>query len=112
MKEISEMMTTFRNNPPQTIAGEAVTDILDYDLLTSTNIKTGKVTKLDFPKSNVLQFITDKKTKVSARPSGTEPKIKFYFSVNEPLNKKEDFDKVLESLQKKIASIIESMNLK
>lgn len=112
VKEISEMMTTFRNNPPGSIAGEVVTDILDYELLTSTNIKTGKVTALDFPKSNVLQFITDKNTKVSARPSGTEPKIKFYFSVNEPLNKKEEFDTVQESLQKKIESIIESMNLK
>ncbi|MEO6870534.1 MAG: phospho-sugar mutase [Ginsengibacter sp.] len=112
VKEISEMMTTFRNNPPQFIAGEVVTDILDYELLTSTNIKTGNVTALNFPKSNVLQFITDKSTKVSARPSGTEPKIKFYFSVNEPLNKKEEFDVVQESLQKKIESIIESMNLK
>jgi phosphoglucomutase len=112
VKEISEMMTTFRNNPPKSIAGEVVTDILDYELLTSTNIKTGKVTALDFPKSNVLQFITDKKTKVSARPSGTEPKIKFYFSVNEPLNKKEDFDAVQKKLKDKIASIIETMNLK
>ena len=112
VKEISEMMTTFRNNPPQSIAGEVITDILDYELLTSTNVKTGKVTALEFPKSNVLQFITDKNTKVSARPSGTEPKIKFYFSVNEPLNKKEDFDAVQKKLHAKIASIIETMNLK
>lgn len=112
VKEISDMMTTFRNNPPQSIAGELVTDILDYEALTSTNINTGKVTKLDFPKSNVLQFLTEKNTKVSARPSGTEPKIKFYFSVNEPLDKKENFDTVQKKLQDKIASIIETMKLK
>jgi phosphoglucomutase len=67
---------------------------------------------LDFPKSNVLQFITADGTKVSARPSGTEPKIKFYFSVKAPMASKADFDTVYDQLGKKIEGIVEEMGLK
>jgi len=80
-KEIAEMMQGYRNNPPKEIAGSKVVRLLDYDILQSKDILTGKVTPLDFPKSNVLQFILENGDKISARPSGTEPKIKFYFSV-------------------------------
>ena len=73
---------------------------------------SGASEKLDFPKSNVLQYTTEDGTKISARPSGTEPKIKFYFSVKDSLESKADFDKVQKALNNKIESIIEELALK
>lgn len=110
-KEIAAMMQSFRENPPSEIAGSAVNTLLDYELQVSRNLKTGETGKIDLPKSNVLQFITEDGSKISARPSGTEPKIKFYFSVNTSLNSAEDFDKTLEELQAKIKEIITSLKL-
>ncbi len=111
-KEIAEMMEGFRKNPPATIAGAKVTTLLDYQLQKGTNLATGESWQIELPKSNVLQFITADGTKISARPSGTEPKIKFYFSVNTKLERKEDFDSVFASLEKKISDIIADMQLK
>ncbi len=111
-KEIAEMMEGYRKNPPATISGARVTTLLDYQLQNGTNLVTGETWKIDLPKSNVLQFVTADGTKISARPSGTEPKIKFYFSVNTQLEKKEDFDKVYAELQEKINDIILDMKLK
>jgi phosphoglucomutase len=111
-KEIAEMMESFRNNPPSSIAGSCVTTLLDYQLQTGKNLVTGETWTIHLPKSNVLQFITEEGSKISARPSGTEPKIKFYFSVNTKLDRKEDFDTVYASLEKKIADIISDMKLK
>ena len=93
--EIAAMLEDLRLNTPKTIVGEEVVEFIDY----LDTEKTG------LPKSNVLQFITDKGTKLTARPSGTEPKIKFYFSVNEKLNYKADFDIVKNLLAEKIESI-------
>ena len=111
-KEIADMMTGFRNNPPATIYGAKVITLLDYQLQIGTNLLTGETFPISLPKSNVLQFLTEDGTKISARPSGTEPKIKFYFSVNTQLNDREEFDVKYAALQKKIADIIEELQLK
>ncbi len=111
-KEIAEMMESYRSNPPKTIAGAQVATLLDYELQKGTNLVTGETWTIALPKSNVLQFVTADGTKISARPSGTEPKIKFYFSVNTKLARKEDFDTVYASLENKIKDIITDMNLK
>lgn len=111
-KEIADMMQGYRDNPPQEIAGSKVKEVLDYQLQVGKNLVTGETTKISLPKSNVLQFITEDGSKISARPSGTEPKIKFYFSVNSELKKAEDFDKVQKLLNDRIEQIIISMNLK
>ena len=111
-KEIAAMMQQYRDKPPHEIAGSRVVRLLDYQLQQNRDLKSGSVSPVDLPKSNVLQFILEDGTKISARPSGTEPKIKFYFSVQEPLADKDSFDKVQHSLQQKIAQIIESMQLK
>jgi phosphoglucomutase len=111
-QEIKQMMTDLRNNPPKTINGSPLVALLDYDNRVKTDIQTGKTSPMEFEKSNVLQFITADGSKISARPSGTEPKIKFYFSVNAPLKRKEDFDKVMAQLDEKVKAIVNEMNLK
>jgi phosphoglucomutase len=110
-KEIAEMMETYRQQPPSLLAGSPVVSLLDYQLQQSTNLVTGEKTPIQLPKSNVLQFITADGSKISARPSGTEPKIKFYFSVQAPLFDKNDFEKVQVQLKDKISQIISDMNL-
>ncbi|MEI7472998.1 MAG: phospho-sugar mutase [Chitinophagaceae bacterium] len=110
-KEIAEMMEGYRQNPPQTIDGAQVMHLLDYELQQASNLVTGESTAIDLPKSNVLQFILADGTSISARPSGTEPKIKFYFSVNAPLADAAHFDAVAASLDEKIARIIAEMQL-
>ena len=110
-KEIAAMMQAFRDNPPKEIAGSKVARLLDYQTLEDKNLDSGVIEKLDFPKSNVLQFILENGDKISARPSGTEPKIKFYFSVNTTLEDIEDFDRKLEGLKGRIQDIIKSMGL-
>ncbi|MBR4229523.1 MAG: phospho-sugar mutase [Bacteroidales bacterium] len=110
-EEIQQMMRDYRSNPPQEIDGEKVVCIKDYQLHESKDLTTGKVTPIDLPKSNVLQFFTDKGNKITVRPSGTEPKIKFYFGVKGELCCKEAFDKTNDALDAKIESIKHSMNL-
>jgi len=109
--EIAKMMEDYRQSPPTTIDGEAVTTLLDYELQVGKNLTTGETWKIQLPKSNVLQFITANGSKISARPSGTEPKIKFYFSVNTKLKDKASFDTTYQILQDKIKAIISSMQL-
>ena len=109
--EIAKMMEDYRQAPPSIIDGEAVTTLLDYELQIGKNLETGETWKIQLPKSNVLQFVTANGTKISARPSGTEPKIKFYFSVNTKLKDKASFDTTYEMLQDKIKAIISSMQL-
>jgi phosphoglucomutase len=111
-KEIADMMEGFRNHAPKEIAGSAVVELLDYQSQQKKDMKAGNLENIDLPKSNVLQFITADGSKISARPSGTEPKIKFYFSVNKPLQNVNDFDKTKQDLEDKITQIISSMNLK
>jgi phosphoglucomutase len=109
--EIAEMMEKFRKNPPATINGAQVEQLLDYSSQQGKNLRTGQSWNIALPKSNVLQFILSDGSKISARPSGTEPKIKFYFSVNTKLNSPEEFDQVNQELQSRIDGIIKDLNL-
>jgi phosphoglucomutase len=114
-EEIQKMMADLRSNLPASVAGSAPVEVLDYQNLTSKNLKTGAVSAipagLGIEKSNVIQLILEDGTKVSARPSGTEPKIKFYISVNTPLNKPEDFDATLQQLKDKVKTIQQDLGL-
>jgi phosphoglucomutase len=110
-KEIAAMMEGYRSSPPQAIDGSTVVEMLDYELQTGKNLVSGETWKLQLPKSNVLQFITADGSKISARPSGTEPKIKFYFSVHTTLASKEAYDNTFAGLDQKIQRIIKDMSL-
>ncbi|SHI92191.1 phosphoglucomutase [Hymenobacter daecheongensis DSM 21074] len=111
-EEIQEMMRSLRANPPKTIAQQQVVELRDYKTGLIKNLQTGQETPTGLESSNVLQFILADGSKVSARPSGTEPKIKFYFSVRNPLKSAVDFDQVNAKLGDYINLIIEDMQLK
>jgi phosphoglucomutase len=111
-QEIAQMMEDFRNNPPKVLAGSKVVELLDYQKQIKTNLQTGNTETISLPKSNVLQFITEDGSKISARPSGTEPKIKFYFSVNTKLQSIEKFEEAQQKAKDKIQAIISEMKLK
>jgi phosphoglucomutase len=110
-EEIKAMMTSYRNNPPKVINNSKVVKINDYELLISTNCITGTRNKIDLVKSDVLQFFLEDGTKISVRPSGTEPKIKFYFSVNAKLSSPDKFEETENVLDKRINNIIGDMQL-
>ena len=110
-QEIANMMEGYRQSPPTSINHVAVVTLLDYEMQVGKNLQTGETWKINLPKSNVLQFITEEGSKISARPSGTEPKIKFYFSVQTNLKDKASFDTQYQFLQDKIKGIIASMQL-
>ena len=109
--KISQMMVELRQNPLKEIDDSKVEFLFDYQASTKTNLLTGTIEKIDIPKSNVLIYQTTDGTKVAARPSGTEPKIKFYFSVNAPLDKIDSATNVSELLSEKIERIIKEMQL-
>ncbi|HLT74440.1 MAG TPA: phospho-sugar mutase, partial [Ohtaekwangia sp.] len=104
-QEIKALMEKFRSNPPAEINGSPVVKVLDYKILVSKDLKTGTESPLDFPKSDVLQFFLADGSKVSVRPSGTEPKIKYYISVNTELPSKDKFEEVTKSLNLRIEEI-------
>jgi phosphoglucomutase len=110
-EEIKAMMNGYRNNPPEMINKSRVIKIIDYRKLISFDIVTGKKTGIDQIKSDVLQFFLEDGSKISVRPSGTEPKIKFYFSVNTVLNSADKFDETEILLDKMIQGIINDMKL-
>ncbi len=105
-EEIASIMDKLRNNPPDEINGSKVVMIKDYLKSICKDIETGNESLIDLPKSNVLQFFLADGSKVSVRPSGTEPKIKFYASVKGDLNKKEDFEKVNAELDTQITNLL------
>jgi len=109
--EIQQMLSDMRNNPITEIDGEKIESLCDYDASTKKNLITGDVTKIDLPKSNVLIYQTESGTRIAARPSGTEPKIKFYFSVNAPLDTIKNAQQVEAELDAKIQRIIKEMKL-
>ncbi len=111
-KEIADMMEGFRSDPPKEIAGSEVVEVRDYEKQETRNLKTNEIEKISLPKSNVLQFFTEDGSKISARPSGTEPKIKFYFSVSMPLKSTNKFKATEQKLDENIKNIISSMKLK
>ena len=108
-EEIKAMMEKFRNNPPATLGGSPVVTLKDYELNKVTDIKASSSEELGFPKSDVLQFITEDGSIISARPSGTEPKIKFYCSVNEPLASTGEFKATEQKLNEKIKTIMSDL---
>ncbi|MBQ1979168.1 MAG: phospho-sugar mutase [Alistipes sp.] len=108
---IQKMMVDFRENPPKTIVGSPVVKINDYQKSETLDVVTGTVTPIEEDKSNVLQWFTEDGTIVSVRPSGTEPKIKFYFGVKAPLASVAEFDAVLAQLDGKIEAIKEDLKL-
>jgi phosphoglucomutase len=111
--EIVAMMKNFRENPPKTLAGSPVVCIKDYSDNKCRNLKTGEVEKMDFPTtSNVLQFFTEAGDKVSVRPSGTEPKIKFYVEVREDMPSKDLYEKTVEAAEKHIDKVLEDLGVK
>lgn len=110
-QQIAAMMENYRNNPPQAIQGSPVVKLLDYERQEGQNFKTGERWAIDLPKSNVLQFILEDGTVISARPSGTEPKIKFYFSVNAKLTSASEFEQVNAMLERKLKAMIAELNL-
>jgi phosphoglucomutase len=111
-QEIQKMMVELRQNPPATLAGSPVMEVRDYQTGKITHLRTGVEESTGVESSNVLQFITEAGDKISARPSGTEPKIKFYFSVKEPLASIADYEMTHKKAEAKIQSIIEEMQLK
>ena len=111
-EEILVMMNGFRNCPPIAINGSQVIRIVDYQLKLDTDLLSGKKKNIDLPKSDVLQFFTEDGSKISIRPSGTEPKIKFYFGVKGKLDIVTDFEKVSNQLNKKIEDIIKDLGIK
>ena len=108
---IQKMMVDFRENPPKTIVGSPVVKINDYQKSETLDVVTGTVTPIEEDKSNVLQWFTEDGTIVSVRPSGTEPKIKFYFGVKAPLASVAEFDAVLAQLDGKSEAIKEDLKL-
>lgn len=111
MQEINQMMVDLRENPMSEINGQRVVCIEDYENSTSKNMFSNEIESISIPKSNVLIYYLEDGSKICARPSGTEPKIKFYFSVNATLDSVADFYKVEEELNQKIKNIIAEMHL-
>lgn len=110
-EEIQAMMSKYRHQAPSLLGGSKVTTIKDYKNSESKNMSTGESSPIDLPSSNVLQFFTEDGSIISARPSGTEPKIKFYCSVNEPLASKDDFAKVEAKLDAKLEEIMRDLGV-
>jgi len=109
--EIQQMLSDMRNNPLSEIDGEKIESLCDYDASTKKNLITGEVSNIDLPKSNVLIYQTESGTRIAARPSGTEPKIKFYFSVNSSLEDIKSAVEIESELDAKIQRIIKEMKL-
>ena len=108
---IENIIDGFKNNPPKKIGGSEVISIYNYEKSQRLDLKTNRVTKINFPKSNVIEFNTANGTKVILRPSGTEPKIKMYISVNINLESKEQYLEKNNFLNNRIKAIIEEINL-
>ncbi len=111
-EEIKAMMERFRKNPPKSLGGSKVTLIKDFLVLKASNPQNGENETLEMPtKSDVLQFFTEDNSKISVRPSGTEPKIKFYFEVKEEMKNRDDFENSIRKANNKIDKIIEDLNI-
>ena len=109
INEIQMKIDNYRNSPPKFIAGIPVVEIKDYKKRSSFNLVNGSNTKIHLPESNVISFILKDNSRISVRPSGTEPKIKFYFSVNQPFNKSKKWKKIEKELDKKIDNLIQDL---
>jgi phosphoglucomutase len=112
LAQIQQMMSQLRLNPPMQLGGSALVEIRDVQDGTVRNIPTGEITKMDLPASNVLQFILEDGSKISARPSGTEPKIKFYFSLRTEFDASDDYHSKSSEMQARIETICAELGLK
>ena len=110
-EEIAQMMLDYRNTPPVVINNSKVVKTMDYKSSIEKDLLTGTTQTINLPKSDVLQFILEDGTKITVRPSGTEPKIKFYFSVKEDLKNKDEFEKVNGLIDDKIKNLIKSLGI-
>ncbi len=110
-EEIKQMLKDFKENPVDTVQGSKLLYIEDYNTSIVKNVQTGEEFTLHLPKSNVLIYETEDGTRIAARPSGTEPKVKFYISTNAKLGKAEDFKSVNSQLETKIEGILSELNL-
>ena len=110
-EEIQQMMIDYRNNPPISINNSNVQVIKDYLLQKEIDLRTGAEKPIFLPKSNVLQFFLEDGSKISIRPSGTEPKIKFYFGVKTSLDDRKKFEETDSILNSKLDNIIKSLGL-
>lgn len=110
-EEIKELMERFRNNPPEFIAGSKLVMVKDYKLGICRNIVNRSAETIELPKSDVLQFFTEDGSKISVRPSGTEPKIKFYFGIKGELKSTAGFDQVNEALENRISEIMNDLGV-
>ncbi|MBD0776641.1 phospho-sugar mutase [Maribacter sp. ANRC-HE7] len=110
-EEIKQMMVDYRENPIKEIDGSKVEWVHDYDSSVAKNMITGKTETIEIPKSNVLIYTTENGTRMAARPSGTEPKIKFYFSINSKLDTVDNFEKVQKELDSKLDRIVSELKL-
>jgi phosphoglucomutase len=109
--EIKAMMEKFRSDIPKTIDGSKVERVIDYSRAIEINMQTGNEYQIYFPKSNVLQFFTEDGTKITMRPSGTEPKIKFYIGVKQDIFENDDYQKVEDTLESRINNIINELGI-
>ena len=110
-EKISSMMNDFRENPPETIAGQSISYIEDYQKGFRINLKDHSIEKLDFDIANVLIYLFEDGSKIAIRPSGTEPKIKFYFSTNQKIEKHQSWKEVEKELESKIDELIKAMGI-
>jgi phosphoglucomutase len=108
--EIKKLVEDFRNNPPKEFAGERIVEVIDYSTSSKKNLLTGETSTVDLPSSNFMQFITENESKITVRPSGTEPKIKFYISVNKSATA-ETYQNVKAELEQKIDQIKSELGL-
>ncbi len=111
MEEIQKMMDDFREQPPVSLGGNKISTIKDYLSCKQKDVKTGKETNIDLPQSNVLQFFTEEGSKITVRPSGTEPKIKFYFGIKGELKNHDAFEEVNSKLENHIQKIVTDLGL-
>jgi len=111
-EEIKKIMSNLRSKPPKEIAGSQVIVIKDYDTLRLIDVSAGTTNAMEMPEtSNVLQFFTADGTKISVRPSGTEPKIKFYIEVRGELKNRKDYEKANQVADEKIKAVMASLKL-
>ena len=108
-QEIERIMKTLRTTPPTILNNFFITDIIDYANLTHLKTKSKKIISIDSPQSNVLQFITENGSKISIRPSGTEPKIKIYFSVHSSLKSRSELKARKDKLNSHISKLSTSL---
>ena len=110
-EEIQQMLAEFKNNPPATVQGSSLRWVEDYDESVARNVQNGENKTIDLPKAKVLIYETEDGTRIAARPSGTEPKVKFYITTNMPLSSSDKFAEVNDALDQKIQGILDELKL-